>query len=128
MLETVFRTDDLPADERFSVWSEQVRRGFAPMNTFSEDADRFHARQRLVAFGDVQVWEVDCGASGMRRPARLIRQSDPELCSVYITRQGTLLAETAGRTAVCGPGDLYIQDTSHPSSVTLRVPPGTGTS
>lgn len=126
MLKTIFRTDDLPAGERFGIWSDQMRRGFAPMNTFSEQADRFHARQRLMELGDVQVWEVDCGASGMRRPGKLIRQSDPELCSVYLTRHGTMLAETAGRTAVCGPGDLYIQDTSHPSGVTLRVSPATG--
>ncbi len=126
MLETVFRTDDVPDGEGFGFWSDQMRRGFAPINTFSEQADRFHARQRLMEFGDVQVWEVDCAASGMRRTEQLIRESDPELCSVYLTRQGTMLAETAGRTAVCGPGDLYIQDTSHPSSVTLQVSSATG--
>jgi AraC-like DNA-binding protein len=126
MLETVFRTDDLPAAERFGIWSDRMRHAFAPMNTFSEHADRFHARQRLVEFGDVQVWEVECGPSGMRRPGKLVRESDPELCSVYITQHGRMLAETAGRTEVCGPGDLYIQDTSHPSGVTLPVQPAVG--
>ncbi len=126
MLETVFRTDDLPDGERFGIWSDLVRRSFAPMDTFSDEPDRFHARQRLVEFGDVQVWEVDCGDSGMRRPDGLVRQSDPELCSVYLTLQGTMRAETAGRDAVCGPGDLYVGDTSHAGGLTLQVPPGGG--
>ncbi len=126
MLKMVFRTDDLPAGERFDFWSDQVQRGWAPMNTFSEEADRFHAWQRLAEFGDVQVREIDSGASGMRRPEKLIRQSDPELCTVYITQHGKMLGETAGRTALCGPGDVYIQDTSHPSGLTVRASPATG--
>jgi AraC-like DNA-binding protein len=126
MLETVFRTDDLPAAERFARWSDLMRQGFAPMRTFSEQAERFQARQRLWELGSTQLWQVDCSPSGMERPQRLVRQSDPETCLVYVTRRGRLLAETADRDVACDPGDLYIQDTSHPSRLTLRTPRDTG--
>ncbi len=126
MRETAFGTGDAPGGDGFGYWSDLMRRGFAPMRTFTDDPDTFVARQRLLELGDVQVWQVDAGPSGMERDGRLVRVSDPETACVYVTRRGRMIAETAGRTADCGPGDLYLHDTTHPSRLRLIAPSGGG--
>ena len=71
--------------ERFGHWQEMVRQGFAPMAMTTDRPDRFHAEQRVVPLGSLQVWEADCSRSQTARTPAMIRQSDPETLSVLIT-------------------------------------------
>lgn len=121
-METSVDSCDAAGQERFNHWRELIRQGFAPMNITTDRPDRFHAGQRIVPLGRLQVWEAVCSRSESSRNTTLIRQSDPETLCMHITLNGTLFAETAGRNVACTAGDLLIHDTSHPMRTAFREP------
>lgn len=121
-METVANTGGVPARVRFDRWRQLVGNGFAPMDISTDRPDRFHAEQRVVSLGGVQVWEAGCSRSQASRTPALVRRSDPETLCLLVTLNGTLLAESAGRTAACAAGDLYVHDSSHPLSIAFREP------
>lgn len=54
--ELVFRSEELPAADRFDAWRERMNTTHAPLRLESEHADDFHAYQRLIGLGAVSMW------------------------------------------------------------------------
>lgn len=120
IVETTLPTEDIPPEERFACWHELIWNSFAPTDWSSDYADRYHIKHRMLEIGDVQIWEASISTSTLKRTEKLIRKSDPEKVCIAFNRRGVLLGDTAGRQMVCGPGDLYCHDTSHPSKMMFR--------
>lgn len=106
----IFRTEDLPAGDRFPAWLEVARSEVVPTIISSEDADDFRAEARLLPFGITQLTQIATPSFRSRRPPALIRRSDPELLHFAICRRGAAL--THGNPVL--PGGLFLCDTSHP--------------
>lgn len=79
MLEgTLFRSDEVPAEDRFERWRDLVRHTHAPIDLRSAHHRDFRAVQRLIPLGPVTIWPTVFQPVTFHRTPRLIRQSDPE--------------------------------------------------
>ncbi|MFD4529255.1 AraC family transcriptional regulator [Streptomyces sp. NPDC058470] len=101
-------------EDRFDHWRELIGRTHAPSDMTSEYAAEFWAEQRLLELGPVTVWPASFRPARFRRTARMVRQSDPELYHLSLVLGGGLGVDHAGQTAMHGPHDLYVVDTSLP--------------
>ncbi|WP_443060378.1 helix-turn-helix domain-containing protein [Streptomyces sp. NBC_00459] len=112
--ETVFRSMDVSAGDRFDYWSELFQRTHAPMELFSDRHDDFRAYQRVLNLGAVTVWPATLPSVRFRRTTRLIRQSDPERFHLSLRLSGTMRVERDGVQGEFGPYDVCVIDTSRP--------------
>ncbi|WP_327694533.1 helix-turn-helix domain-containing protein [Streptomyces sp. NBC_00459] len=117
MIGTVFRSEDVAAEDRFEYWRELIGRTHAPSDMSSDYAADFWAEQRLLQLGPVTVWPGAFRPMRFRRTARMVRQSDPEFYHVSLVLGGGLGVDHAGRADTHGPQDLYVVDTSRPYDV-----------
>ncbi|GAA3069128.1 helix-turn-helix domain-containing protein [Streptosporangium carneum] len=114
MRETVFRSDDLPAADRFAWWHEMASRALVPTLARSDHEAEFHATLRLLDFGAVRLSWLSYPSLWTRRTEKLIRRSDPDMYCLSLTLRGTMRLDHHGRQAVAHPQDLLLYDTSHP--------------
>ncbi|MFJ9379487.1 helix-turn-helix domain-containing protein [Streptomyces sp. NPDC101455] len=117
MISTVFRTTDVPTEDRFEYWRELMSRTIAPSEISSHHAADFRAEQRLMELGPVIVWSGEVLPTRYRRSPRLIRQSDPEQYHLQLLLGGGLGLDHVGRTDTYGPCDLWVSDSSRPYDV-----------
>ncbi|MFE2263033.1 AraC family transcriptional regulator [Streptomyces griseosporeus] len=108
MVDTVFRSEDAPAGERFERWRELIDRSRANEAT-SEHADDFRAELRVLELGPVTVWRSSFSPAHFRRSARRVRQSDTEVYHLSLLTDGTLAQRhERGVSATIGAGGLLV--------------------
>ncbi|MGW1781876.1 AraC-like ligand-binding domain-containing protein [Streptomyces sp. NPDC002143] len=117
MIGTVFRSDDVSAEDRFDYWRELTLRAIAPSDMSSEHAADFWARQRLLELGPVLVWPTSHLSTRFRRTEKMVRQSDPEMYHLSLVLGGGLSLDHAGRSDGYGPRDIWVSDTGRPYDV-----------
>ncbi|WP_432142524.1 helix-turn-helix domain-containing protein [Streptomyces sp. bgisy084] len=115
--ETLFRSEDVPAAERFECFSELMGRTHAPLQLLSDHREDFRASQRLLTLGDVSVWPTTFQPVCFRRTPKLIRQSDPEGVHISLPLRGTLRVTSREHEAAYDPSHLCVLDTSQPVDV-----------
>ncbi|AXG82670.1 AraC-like ligand-binding domain-containing protein [Streptomyces paludis] len=116
MIGTVFRSEDLPAADRFDYWRELVGRTRSS-DMISVHHSDFRAEIRLMELGPVTVWPTSFLPTRYRRSPKMVRQSDPELYHLTLLLDGGLAIDSAGRTNTFGPRDLHMADSSAPYDV-----------
>ncbi|MFJ4620299.1 helix-turn-helix domain-containing protein [Streptomyces sp. NPDC088812] len=127
MLETVFRTEDMPLADRFDAWREYVIKTHVPMELSSEDASDLRVTDRVLNLGSVAVRSVRVPSVTVRRTPKLVRQSDPEAYQVSLVRQGSVDLVQQGRAdrlTTHRPYDLTLLDTSRPNEMRIRTQEG----
>ncbi|MFD4522398.1 AraC family transcriptional regulator [Streptomyces sp. NPDC058470] len=117
MIGTVFRSEDVPAEDRFEYWRDLVHRAIAPTDISSEHAADFWAEQRLLELGPVMVWPTSFLPTRFRRTEKMVLQTDPELFHLSLVLGGGLGVDHAGRSDMYGPRDLWVSDSSRPYDV-----------
>jgi AraC-like DNA-binding protein len=122
VIRTVFRSDDLPPAERLTRFDDFLLHSDHPMRVTDTDPANFRATARALDLGSVNVVELTCSPSLVRRTARLVRQGDPELYSVVFPRRGTLAVSQGGREALLGERDFALCDSAQPFSVRIAGP------
>ncbi|MDQ1015173.1 AraC-like DNA-binding protein [Streptomyces afghaniensis] len=118
MIETVFRTHDVPKEDRFDMWQELISRTHAPMSMESSHKADFQASQRVLALGDVTVWPTTFQPVRFVRTQKQVRGSDPETVHVSLPARGTLRGLHCGSEIACGPGTFCVLDSSRPVELT----------
>ncbi|MFE1769808.1 helix-turn-helix domain-containing protein [Streptomyces sp. NPDC059008] len=113
----VFRSEDVPAADRFDYWVELLGRSHAPMELRSDCADDFRASQRVLDLGAVTVWSAAFAPQVFRRMPKMIRQSDPETYSLSLVLSGTGAGVWRHRETAYKSQDLFITSTSLPSEI-----------
>jgi len=113
MIGTVFRSDDVPAEDRFDYWRELIGRTRSS-DIISAHAADFWAEHRLMELGPVTVWPSSFLPTRYHRSPRMVRQSDPELYHLTLLIDGELALEHAGRTESFGPRTLHLAESSRP--------------
>lgn len=116
MIGTVFRSEDVPAGDRFDYWRELIGRTRSSEVISAHSAD-FWAELRLMELGPVVVWPASFLPTRYRRNQRMVRQSDPELYHLTLLLDGGLALDHAGRYGTFGPCDLHLADSSQPYDV-----------
>ncbi|GAA2907469.1 MULTISPECIES: AraC-like ligand-binding domain-containing protein [Streptomyces] len=117
LIETVFRSADLPTADRFDCWRELVGQTHAPLELHSDHREDFRAAQRVLDLGAVSVWPTTFQPVCFRRTPKLIRQSDPEGLHLSLPLSGALRTIRGEEEAVYGPDSLCVVDTSRPVDV-----------
>lgn len=118
MIEAVFSTEHLPEEDRFDFWRELMAHTHVPLELSSEFSADFHAEQRIIGLGDVQVWPATFQPLVFRRTPKLIRQSDPEVYSLSLLLRGKGgAASWGGQQAVLDPFDFHTSDSSRPCEI-----------
>ncbi|MER5576980.1 helix-turn-helix domain-containing protein [Streptomyces massasporeus] len=113
MIGTAFRSEDVPAEDRFDAWRELLERA-RPSHAISAHASDFWAECRLMELGPVTVLSLSSLPTRYRRSPKMVRQSDPELYHLSLLLDGGLALEHAGRTGMFGSRDLHLVDSSQP--------------
>ncbi|MDN3352775.1 helix-turn-helix domain-containing protein [Actinomadura sp. DC4] len=114
MIETVFRSEDVPSAERFARWHEMSNRKHAPVMIRSDHKADFQATTRNLDLGAVQVTELTFPPVYVSRPPKLIRQSDPETFAVWLGLRGTMEIAQGGRCVELARDELVLYDSSRP--------------
>ncbi|MFE3137369.1 helix-turn-helix domain-containing protein [Streptomyces scopuliridis] len=125
MMETVFHSDDLPPTERLARFDAFQVDSPHPMRVESGEPTRFSATARALDLAAVNVVELTCSPSDVRRTPRLIRRCDPELYSVVFALRGGLGVVQDAREAELGPFDFALYDSSRPFDVKIAADRGT---
>jgi AraC-like DNA-binding protein len=114
VIETVFRSEDLPTADRFAYWRECMSHLIAPMEMTSDHASDFRAEMRLLELGALQVWPTNLQPMRFERTPRLICQSDPEMFHLSLILHGAMHVSQADQHVTHRRYGLYIVDSSLP--------------
>ncbi|WP_049567256.1 hypothetical protein [Streptomyces sp. SBT349] len=114
MIESVYRSEDLPAADRFAVWRDLLMKAMCPQEVLVEHAAPFEARMRVVQLNAVNVWKTTSLPVTWRRTPRAIRESDPERYHLTLLLRGGLSVSQGGQEGTHGPFGMYILGTSRP--------------
>lgn len=117
MHELVFRSEELPAADRFDAWRERINSTHAPLRLESEHAGDFHAHQRLIRLGAVSMWPARFEEMIFVRTPTLIRQSDPEVYHLSLLRDGVARVSWGRQENAYQAGDLHFNDSSRPYQI-----------
>ncbi|MFF5260599.1 helix-turn-helix domain-containing protein [Actinomadura viridis] len=120
MLETVFRSDELPAADRFDHVRELMSLSPLLMDASSEHGENFSLRQRDLQLDAVRVWSMTFQPMTFHRTAKLIRRSDPESYNFCLLVNGEMSLTRGDFQATYCPGELYINDSSQPFELAAR--------
>ncbi|MEO3753172.1 helix-turn-helix domain-containing protein [Streptomyces sp. B6B3] len=114
MYESVFRARDIPEADRFDLWRAFMAEAVCPQDMSTDDRSSFDAEALVLRLGEINVWLARSQQVSWQRTPRTIRECDPEFYHLSLTLRGTLSISQAGRSAVHGPHDMYIVNTSRP--------------
>jgi AraC-like DNA-binding protein len=117
LTETVFRSDEVPAAERFGLWRDCLSRTHAPLDLTSDHADDFRAHQRRVELGELALWPATFQPLVFRRTPKLIRQSDPEQYHLSLLVRGTAGISWGSSELTFDAYDIHANDTSRPYEI-----------
>ncbi|GAA2809877.1 helix-turn-helix domain-containing protein [Kitasatospora sp. CM 4170] len=114
LTERVFRTEAVPAADRFDYLCEHISSMYAPAEVRREDMANFPAESRALDLGGVQLWTKEHPPLTLHRTPGLIKHGDPGLYHLSLPLRGRL--EVAGLDAEIGygPSDLVIHNTARP--------------
>lgn len=113
---TVLRARDLPPTERLDGLRHALETGVAaaPVDIRIGGQPDVDAELKSGAVGVLDIVAGRHGAGEVRRTVRHIRRSDPEQYKIVQVTEGKSVIEQNGRTALLGPGDFTLLDTSNP--------------
>ncbi len=100
--------------ERVEELQRAVSSILVPLSVVAPVGTPFTAVVDHAAAGTCSVTRIRRTAGSVRRDARLITSSDPDLFKVTLQRRGSLAVTQDGQQNVARPGDLVVFDTSRP--------------
>ncbi|WP_330288898.1 helix-turn-helix domain-containing protein [Streptomyces sp. NBC_00576] len=113
MIGTVFRSEDVPAADRFDYWRELIARTRSNDFISTHSAD-FWGELRLLELGPATVMQVSFLPTRFLRSPKMVRQCDRELYHLTLMLDGGMGLDHAGRTTTFNPRDLHLADSSRP--------------
>jgi AraC-like DNA-binding protein len=116
----LFRTRDVPREDRFAYWRELADRSHVPTILESDHTGDWDASMSVRSIGAIKISRQHHPPLVARRPPRMIRQADPEYLYLIAPTRGRLVAQQFDRTADHGPESFVILDSSRP--VTTATP------
>ncbi|WP_221358708.1 helix-turn-helix domain-containing protein [Streptomyces beigongshangae] len=115
MFETVFRSEAVPAAERFNYCREHLGRRVLPMELYSDRTDAFWMEQRFLQLGAAFVVSSSFDPLVFRRSTKMIKQADPESIRLVLPLDGTFRSlGHHDQVTVCRPRELILLDSSRP--------------
>src|SRR5688500_12631184 len=113
----VWRAADQSPAARFDYIRHAVADWIAPFELRPKDTTGSFGDVSGANVGVVRVVNLTAPTSEAVRGPRLIRRSDPELCSIHVQLDGEPVIEQGARQVRVPPGDLVLVDLSQPPRV-----------
>ncbi|WP_043629025.1 helix-turn-helix domain-containing protein [Nonomuraea candida] len=126
MIESVFRTVELPVADRYDSWVEMVARSMIPTAISSDHAGDFRAEARALDLRVLQVSVLTFPSLRSHRTRKLIRRHDPETCQLALNPRGTMGISQLGRDLILRPGGLLAYDSSYAFEAHIAADHGAG--
>nr|WP_318722471.1 helix-turn-helix domain-containing protein [Streptomyces albicerus] len=123
--ESVFRTANLSAGDRFEAWSQRLGHTHAPMRLTSDRTADYRGHQRLIGLGDVTVWPATFDPLAFHRTPKLVRQSDPEVYHLSLLLRGEGAASWGRQQAAYGINDFHTNSSSRSYDIVTGSEPVT---
>jgi AraC-like DNA-binding protein len=114
---TLIRTDQLPAAERFEFWREESFHVLGRLDYDTDNRARFRADLRSQDLGATRVHRLVTTGFTARRTGRLIRTSDRDMLAVILHLHRTIGVAQGDRQTRFGPGDFAVVETNRPFEV-----------
>ncbi|MFI1868703.1 AraC-like ligand-binding domain-containing protein [Streptomyces jumonjinensis] len=124
MFQTLFHSEDVPAQERFERWRELTTKAFMPTDETSECTDSFEASARTLELGTHSLGALTFRPLQIRRPPKLVRKSDPEIYHLVLPLHGCLTLDHVGRSTAVGAGGMVLFDSSQPYRAAVTASQG----
>lgn len=123
---SVFRSEGVPARERFDYWRELIVQTRAAEVT-STHVDDFTAEMRRLELGPVSLLKTSFPPARFRRSEAMARRSDPDVFHLTLLLDGGMaLTRGADRTETFEPGDLHMFHSSYPFDLRAHGARATG--
>ncbi|AUH42628.1 AraC family transcriptional regulator [Streptomyces sp. CMB-StM0423] len=131
MIGDEFRSDEVPAPDRFSHWTNRMcsrMEGFCALEPGGErwDGTGFLAEELEIGLGEVQVAARRLSPVNVRRASADADVGD-DAYQFLMPLQGSLHTDWDGRTGVCRPGGMYFHDGTRLNGFDCRPPDACGT-
>jgi len=110
--EVVFKSEELPAADRFEAWRAVMGSTHAPMDLSSDHEADYRAHLRLITLGEISVWPATFQQLVFHRTPKLIRQGDPESFHLTLILRGEGAVSWDGHEASYRQYDFHTNDTS----------------
>ncbi|WP_239335712.1 helix-turn-helix domain-containing protein [Frankia sp. CiP3] len=117
MIETVFRSEDLPAGERFDAWRAMAHWATAPLEFRSDHEEDFPATLRLLELGAVDMFTASFPSLQILRTPKLIKQSDAEQYKMGFLLRGNARLSQMGRDVTVATRELVLYSTWRPFDI-----------
>ncbi|WP_326597509.1 helix-turn-helix domain-containing protein [Streptomyces sp. NBC_01803] len=124
MIETAFRSDDLPREERFERFRGMVREFY---DARSEHAEDYWAHERYLQLGAVQVSHKRFLPMEVHRTPTSPFASGSDIYQISLVQNGIVRTEWTERnsvSAVSPAGGLYVHDPARVEMSAFHVPAG----
>lgn len=119
-------SEDLPAEDRFAWWREQMSEDTAPMVVSTPHVGDFRFTVTLAELGPVRLAVLTFPEVRAMRTPTLIRRSDPERYGLNLITGGSLWHEQRDRDCLLRTGDLLLHDISLPNDARAMPSAGSG--
>ncbi|GAA2788093.1 helix-turn-helix domain-containing protein [Crossiella cryophila] len=123
MIETWFRTTDVPAADRFDYWHTLATGLCGPSRIDSLAVEPFHAEGRALDLGAMGVVTDSKSAFSMARSSAQARRDSVEHCYLTLVEDGLVGCDQDGRQSTLTAGEMIIHH-SMSASVTSAVTTG----
>ncbi|MFG2115346.1 helix-turn-helix domain-containing protein [Streptomyces sp. NPDC048718] len=128
LMESVYRSEDVPIEERFDSWRTLLGRTHAPVELVSEHQQDLRVVQRTLSLGAVSAWPSSFPPVIFRRTPRLVRESDPEGLHLTLPIKGMLHVSRERDEACHGSDSFNVLSSSRPFEVrSIAAPDGLNT-
>jgi AraC-like DNA-binding protein len=119
---TYFDTADVASRHRVAAWRKQISETFVELECESFSPTEFHGSFSNRVIGDIQLSRVHTGPHFVSRTRRIIAKSNQDCFLLSLQTAGSGTIEQDGRTAILGPGDIAIYDTTRPYDIRFDEP------
>ncbi|WP_059006163.1 helix-turn-helix domain-containing protein [Streptomyces specialis] len=126
MIETAFRSDELPREERFERFRGMVREFY---DARSEHADDYWAHERYLQLGSVQVAHKRFLPMEVHRAPTTPFASGSDIYQISLVQNGIVRTEWTERNSVSAlapAGGLYVHDPARVEKSAFHAPGGSG--
>ncbi|MBV6273264.1 helix-turn-helix domain-containing protein [Alcaligenaceae bacterium CGII-47] len=106
--------------DSLTSWSDSVCQHFVPLEVEPRQNGAFHNRATIQTLGCLQVSELVVSAQRVRRTHALANRSEDRQFKFSIQLSGQTEIIQAKRTALLGPGDWGLYDTSQPYELSVN--------
>lgn len=111
---TLISTTAVAPADRFGFWIELLAQTAMPIEVRTAHEADFDATVHQATLGPIELMSMQHPPLNVRRPARLIRRSDPDVYHLVLSQAGHQWLAQDNREVIIGPGDMTLYHSSHP--------------